>query len=99
MSAASPVTGRTQTICLVILTTLAVGAALHWLAPVMIPFVLAVFTALAVSPLIEVLVDRLRIPRPRRTFRVKKPKRAGVSVPGAWFRIPDKTRRHCCLAG
>jgi len=56
-------TGRTQTICLVILTILAVGAALRWLAPVMIPFVLAVFSALAISPLIQVFVIRLRIPR------------------------------------
>jgi len=53
-----------MTICLVILTTLAVGATLHWLAPVMIPFVLAVFFALALGPLIEVMVVHLRIPRP-----------------------------------
>lgn len=60
-----PSTGwqRTQTICLVVLTVLAVGSALHWLAPVMIPFVLAVFGALILSPLIEFQVDRLRMPR------------------------------------
>ncbi len=54
---------RVQTICLVVLTTLAVGAALHWLAPVMIPFVLAVFFAFILSPLIELQVTRLRMPR------------------------------------
>ena len=36
---------RVQTTCLVILTVLAVGGALYWLRPVMIPFVLAVFLA------------------------------------------------------
>jgi len=60
-----PSTGwqRTQTICLVVLTVLAVGAALRWLAPVMIPFVLSVFGALILSPLIEFQVKRLRMPR------------------------------------
>lgn len=54
---------RTQTLCLVILTVLGVGAALHWLAPVMIPFVLALFGALVLTPLIEFLANRLRLPR------------------------------------
>jgi len=54
---------RVQTVCLAILATLAVGATLHWLAPVMIPFVLAVFFAFILSPLIEFQVARLRMPR------------------------------------
>jgi AI-2 transport protein TqsA len=54
---------RTQTSCLVVLTVLAVGSALHWLAPVMIPFVLAIFGALILSPLIDFQVKRLRMPR------------------------------------
>jgi hypothetical protein len=31
---------RVQTVCLLVLTAIAVGVALHWLRPVMIPFVL-----------------------------------------------------------
>jgi AI-2 transport protein TqsA len=54
---------RVQTVSLVVLATVAVGAALHWLAPVMIPFVLAVFFAFILSPLIELQVTRLRMPR------------------------------------
>jgi AI-2 transport protein TqsA len=57
------VEGRVRTVCLVILTTAAVGAVLHWLAPVMIPFVLAIFFAFILSPLIEFQVTRLRMPR------------------------------------
>ena len=40
---ASGLQGRVQTTCLVVLATLATGAALAWLRPVMLPFVLAVF--------------------------------------------------------
>jgi AI-2 transport protein TqsA len=58
-----PLPQRVQVVCLVVLTTLAVGAALRWLAPVMIPFVLAVFFAFILSPLIEFQVARLRMPR------------------------------------
>jgi AI-2 transport protein TqsA len=57
------VEGRVRTVCLVTLATLAVGATLHWLAPVMIPFVLAIFFAFILSPLIEFQVTRLRMPR------------------------------------
>lgn len=55
---------RVQTVCLVILTTIAAGAALAWLRPVMIPFVLAVFIAVSLRPLIDLQVLRLRLPRP-----------------------------------
>jgi AI-2 transport protein TqsA len=54
---------RTRTVCLVILTTIAVAAALRWLAPVMIPFILAVLFSLILSPLIALLEERLRAPR------------------------------------
>jgi AI-2 transport protein TqsA len=63
MTGAAPAWERTQTVCLVILTVLATGTALRWLAPVMIPFVLAIFFALILSPLIELQVSRLRVPR------------------------------------
>lgn len=54
---------RVRTVSLVIVATLAVAAALHWLAPVMIPFVLAIFFAFILSPLIELQATRLRMPR------------------------------------
>ncbi len=52
-----------QTICLILLSTLAVAAALYWLRPVMVPFVLAVFIAYGLSPLVNLSVRRLRFPR------------------------------------
>ena len=55
--------GRVQTTCLVVLATLAMGAALHWLRPVMIPFVLAVFIAISLAPLIDLQSEQLKIPR------------------------------------
>ncbi len=53
-----------QTICLLVLSALAVAAALYWLAQVMVPFVLAVFIAYGLSPLVDLSVRRLRFPRP-----------------------------------
>jgi AI-2 transport protein TqsA len=58
-----PTAHRVQTICLVSLTVLAIGAALKWLAPVMIPFVLAFFFSQILSPLVRLLVERMRLPR------------------------------------
>lgn len=52
-----------RTACLIILTTLAVGAALAWLKPVFIPFVLAVFLTYCMIPVIDFLTSRLRFPK------------------------------------
>jgi AI-2 transport protein TqsA len=54
---------RIQTACLMVLSTIAVAAAMYWLAPVMIPFVLALFIALGLSMLVEILVQRAGVPR------------------------------------
>ena len=54
---------RTQTVCLAILTTIAIAVALFWLRPVMIPFVLAVFFSYALTPVIDFIVGHLRAPR------------------------------------
>lgn len=54
---------RIQTICLLILSTVAVATALLWLRPVMIPFVLAVFFTLGLSPLVDLQMRRLHFPR------------------------------------
>jgi AI-2 transport protein TqsA len=53
-----------QTVCLLILSMVAVAVALWWLRPVMIPFVLATFFSVALSPLIAFQIRVLRVPRP-----------------------------------
>ena len=54
---------RIQTVCLLILTAIALGAALQYLSPVLIPFVLAVFFTYCLAPVIEFQIHRLRMPR------------------------------------
>jgi AI-2 transport protein TqsA len=54
---------RIRTVCLLLIATVVVGAALYWLRPVLIPFVLSMFLALALSPLVDFQVNRLKMPR------------------------------------
>jgi AI-2 transport protein TqsA len=54
---------RVQTVCLLVLATVAGAAALWWLRPALLPFVLAVFIAFGLQPLVQVGVARLRLPR------------------------------------
>jgi AI-2 transport protein TqsA len=54
---------RVQTVCLLVLTAIATGMALYWLRPVMIPFVLAVFLAIALGPVVEAQVRYFKAPR------------------------------------
>ncbi len=54
---------RVQTVCLVILSTIAIAGALRWLAPVLVPFVLAVFIAMGMSLMIDLQMKHLRVPR------------------------------------
>lgn len=54
---------RVQTVCLVILSSVAVAASLRFLAPVMIPFVLAVFFAVGLAPLVDFQRLRLHFPQ------------------------------------
>jgi AI-2 transport protein TqsA len=54
---------RIQTVCLLILATIATASALYWLAPIMIPFVLAVFLAFGLMPFIQLQMRYLRVPR------------------------------------
>ena len=55
---------QVRTVCMVLLTLIAVGSALLWLKPVMVPFVLALFATYALSPLIDLQIVKLRFPRP-----------------------------------
>jgi len=54
---------RVQSVCLVVLSTIAVAGSLVYLRPVLIPFVLAVFIALALSSIVEFQCLKLRVPR------------------------------------
>jgi AI-2 transport protein TqsA len=54
---------RIQTICMATLTVLAVAVALDWLEPVMIPFVVSVFLAFALMPLVNALETHVRLSR------------------------------------
>lgn len=54
---------RIQTVCLLVLAVFAVGVGLYWLSSVMIPFVLALFFAIGLSPVIDWQMRYLRAPR------------------------------------
>src|SRR6516225_9688176 len=54
---------QVQTTCLVILTIIAVGIALHLLKAVLVPFFLAVFFTYCLTPLIDLQMKHLRVPR------------------------------------
>lgn len=55
---------RIQTVCLLIICAVAIGVALFMLRTVMIPFVLAIFSALGLSPLIVFQRRYLHLPNP-----------------------------------
>jgi len=52
-----------QTICLMILAGVAAATGLHMFRAVLVPFVLAVFFMYAITPLVDLQVRRLKIPR------------------------------------
>jgi AI-2 transport protein TqsA len=54
---------RLWTACLLILTTIAIGVALYLLRPVLLPFVLALFFTYCLTPVIELQMRYLGIPR------------------------------------
>lgn len=54
---------RISVTCLILIATIATGAALRWLAPLMIPFTLALFTAFVLTQVAESLMLRVRFPR------------------------------------
>jgi AI-2 transport protein TqsA len=54
---------RIQTVCLLILAVIAIGFAMYWLRPVLVPFVLALFFTYALTPVIDLQMQYLRLPR------------------------------------
>lgn len=55
---------RLQTVCLLALTLLAAGVTLWLLRPVLVPFVLALFFVIGLSPLLDFIQRRLNVGRP-----------------------------------
>jgi AI-2 transport protein TqsA len=54
---------RIQTVCLLVLTTLGIAGALYAFSSVLIPFVLAIFLTLCLTPVVDLQMKWLRIPR------------------------------------
>src|SRR6266852_4161489 len=54
---------QVRTVSLLILAVVALGAALHYLKPVLVPFLLAVFFTQCLTPVIDFQVRHLRAPR------------------------------------
>jgi len=54
---------RIQSICLMILTGIAIVATLYWLRPVLVPFLLSVFLVCGIAPLLDLIQQRLGGPR------------------------------------
>ena len=54
---------KTQTTCLAILATIAVGFSLYFLRTVLLPFVIAVFLVIGCRPILEFIEKKLRLHR------------------------------------
>jgi AI-2 transport protein TqsA len=53
---------RIQTVCLVVLATVVAAAAMKWLQPMLVPFLLSVFFMIALKPVAELLGRRFGLP-------------------------------------
>jgi AI-2 transport protein TqsA len=54
---------RVQTAGIAVLATIAIGATIKWLGPVLVPFILAVFFVCGIAPIIDFFQNRLRVSR------------------------------------
>ena len=54
---------KTQTICLVVLTTIAIGFSLAFLKTVLLPFIIAIFIVIGCRPILEFVQRRLKLHR------------------------------------
>ena len=55
---------RIQNVCLMVLSAVAIGFVFFWFRAVLVPFVLAVFFAYALGPVVDIQIRRLGVPRP-----------------------------------
>jgi AI-2 transport protein TqsA len=54
---------RVQTVCLLILTLIAVAVAMYLMQPILVPFMLALFFSQCLSPIIDYLMRRFHLPQ------------------------------------
>jgi len=54
---------RIQTTCLIILVAIALTYVVFWLRPVLVPFVVSIFVVSGVTPILELLEQRLNVSR------------------------------------
>lgn len=54
---------KIQTVCLIVVTAFVIGISLYLLRPILVPFTLAVFLAFILSPLLDLQVRKLHLPR------------------------------------
>ncbi len=54
---------QVQTVCMVVVTAFTIGMGLYLLRPVLVPFILAVFLAFMLTPILDAQTRLLRIPR------------------------------------
>ena len=54
---------KTQTVCLVILATIAISFSLYYLKSVLLPFVIALFIVIGCRPILEFVEKKLELPR------------------------------------
>ena len=66
----SDINARIQLISLVIIAAILLAGALLWLRPIMVPLVLAVMLSYILAPVVDVLVNRFRVPRVPAIFLV-----------------------------
>ena len=52
-----------QTVCLMVLATVAAGFSLYWLRPILVPFVVATFVVSGIGPLLASIENRLGVSR------------------------------------
>jgi AI-2 transport protein TqsA len=54
---------KTEAICLIIIAAVAIGFALHWARPVLVPFAVSLLVTIALAPLVDLLQRHARLPR------------------------------------
>jgi len=54
---------RVQTVCLLVISAVMIAFSLYWLQPVLVPFILALFIAIGLKPLVNMQMTHLKLPR------------------------------------
>ncbi len=54
---------KTEAVCLILIAAVAIGFALHWAQPILVPFAVSLLVAITLAPLVDVLQHRASLPR------------------------------------